>query len=225
MFSKRVKKPSHKNETNEKTCNYSRIKNANFKLLSLNNFKKLNKTFLSKFKAKDVASASNLKKHSSLPLNATLTRTDELPNEQNTNRTLSVSELNIYNESASSSIVNLTRFNNPNESKNNTILEYLLNEETILMLNNITLKSNEEINETNSDEINSSIVIHSDSSETDEGNQTFLVLSDSKENLSPDRDAFRNRRTSLENDISKYMIIYRATPLLVPEVDHFSNAN
>jgi len=203
MFSRRPHKSINLNEisdarqTNlEQNVFHSRIKQSNFKLLSLSHLKK--KTlgnFLSKFKAVNVKGGGGVgtkfKKYSSLPLDADKTKKQKILAAQdlaNNSKSLATSESNICEtngESFKSTIVNLITLNQNNDQsslvENNSILKYLLKYNSFKENNKEEEQS--EIENDSSEEINLSTVIHSDSSGTEEENQTFVVLTDSDDEL------------------------------------------
>ena len=196
MFSRRMHKTINLNETNktslEQNVLHSRIKQSNFKLLSLSHLKKKTLgTFLSKFKAVNVRGGVGVKfkKHSSLPLESNKTSNEKFTSPYsllNNNKNLTTSESNICENNYNSTIVNLISLNQNNEPnlvENNSILEYLLKYSRV----KAKYKENDEISDEDNgsnEEINLSTVIHSDSSGTEEENQTFVVLTDSDEELS-----------------------------------------
>jgi hypothetical protein len=196
MFSRRTHRAINLNETNktnlEQNVLHSRIKQSNFKLLSLSHLKKKTLgTFLSKFKAVNVKGSVSVKfkKHSSLPLDSNKTGNQKFTSPSsllNKNKNLTTSESNICENNYNSTIVNLISLNQNNEPnlvEKNSILEYLLKYSHIKE----KFKENDEISDEDNgsnEEINLSTVIHSDSSGTEEENQTFVVLTDSDEELS-----------------------------------------
>jgi hypothetical protein len=197
MFSRRPHKSINLNEisdarqTNlEQNVFHSRIKQSNFKLLSLSHLKKKTLgSFLFKFKAVNVKGGvgNKFKKYSSLPLDADKTKKQKIlaaQNLANNSKNLATSESNICEtnvESFKSTIVNLITLNqNDDQSslvESNSILKYLLKYNSFKE-NNKEEEQSENENDSN-EEINLSTVIHSDSSGTEEENQTFVVLTDS----------------------------------------------
>ena len=187
MFSKRTQKKENftisdasKSDLEQNLSNV-KTKQTNFKLLSLNSLKKKSlENFLSKFKVINNSNKAKFKKHSRLPIGSIKSRISAKKYKH-----LAVSELNIYEKNPESKIVKLISNSNNcyfNKTDENSILESLLSEEAFkqVLRNKRDLEDNEE--ET-SEENNLSTIIHSDSSETDEENQTFLVLNDSGDDL------------------------------------------